>query len=132
MVINSYFKFLIIVDDFADDPSFTRQSKLLHALYTRGSHNMISTITATQKFSAIHPIIRVNATELFVYRLRNYKDLETFIEEVSAVYDKKTLMELYNVATDEPFGFLYIKLTAKNKDDMFYKNFDHRLVINEE
>ena len=126
------FQILIIVDDFADDPSFTRQSKLLHALYTRGRHNMISTITATQKFSAIHPIIRVNATELFVYRLRNYKDLETFIEEVSAVYDKKTLMELYNVATDEPFGFLYIKLTAKNKDDMFYKNFDHRLVINEE
>ena len=83
------FQILIIVDDFADDPSFTRQSKLLHALYTRGRHNMISTITATQKFSAIHPIIRVNATELYAYRLRNYKDLETSIEEVSAVYDKK-------------------------------------------
>ncbi len=43
------FQILIIVDDFADDPSFTRQSKLLHALYTRGRHNMISRITATQK-----------------------------------------------------------------------------------
>ena len=126
------FQILIIVDDFADSPEFTRQSKLMHTLYVRARHNMISTITATQKFTAISPIIRVNATSLFVYRLRNYKDLETFIEEVSAVYDKKTLMELYNVATDEPFGFLYIKLTAKNKDDMFYKNFDHRLVINEE
>ena len=40
------FQILIIVDDFADDPSFTRQSKLLHALYTRGRHNMISSITA--------------------------------------------------------------------------------------
>ena len=49
------FQILIIVDDFADDPSFTRQSKLLHALYTRGRHNMISSITATQKFNAIHP-----------------------------------------------------------------------------
>ena len=29
------FQILIIIDDFADDPSFTRQSKLLHALYTR-------------------------------------------------------------------------------------------------
>jgi hypothetical protein len=66
----------------------------LHALYTRGRHNARSTITATQKFAAIHPIIRVNATDLFVYRLRNYRDLETFIEEVSAVYDKKTLLEL--------------------------------------
>ena len=67
---------------------------------------MISTITATQKFSAIHPIIRVNATELLVYRLRNYKGLETFIEEVSAVCDKKTLLQLYNTATSEPHSFL--------------------------
>ena len=123
------FQILIIVDDFADDPSFTRQSKLLHALYTRGRHNMISTITATQKFSAIHPIIRVNATELYVYRLRNYKDLETFIEEVSAVHDKKSLLALYNAATEEPFSFLYVKLTSKTKDDVFYKRFDHKLVI---
>ena len=123
------FQILVIVDDFADDPSFTRQSKILHALYTRGRHQMVSTITATQKFSAIHPIIRVNASELYVYRLRNYKDLETFIEEVSAVADKKTLMELYNLATSEPFSFLYVKLTAKSKKDMFYIRFDKKLVI---
>ena len=90
---------------------------------------MISTITATQKFSAIHPIIRVNATELYVYRLRNTKDLDTFVEEVSAVYDKKTLLALYNAATDEPFSFLYVKLTSKSNDEMFYKRFDHKLVI---
>jgi hypothetical protein len=47
----------------------------------------------------------VNATELFVYRLRNYRNLETFIEEVSAVYDKKTLLDLYNAATEEPYRF---------------------------
>ena len=88
------FQILIIIDDFADDPIFTRQSKLLHALYTRGRHSMISTITAMQKFNATHPIIRVNATELYVYRLRNTKDLETFVEEVSAVYDKKTRLAL--------------------------------------
>ena len=64
---NKLFQILIIVDDFADDPSFTRQSKLLHALYTRGRHNAISTITATQKFSAIRPIIRVNATDIYIY-----------------------------------------------------------------
>lgn len=123
------FQILIIVDDFADDPSFSRHSKILHALYTRGRHNMISTITATQKFSAIHPIIRVNATELYIYRLRNYRDLETFIEEVSAVADKKTLLELYHMATNEPYSFLYVKLTAKTKDDMFYIRFDKKLII---
>ena len=113
------FPILIIIDDFADSPEFSRHSKLLHALYTRGRHSMISTITATQKFSSIHPLIRVNATELYLYRLRNHKDLETFIDEVSAVADKKTLMELYNLATSEPYSFLYVKLTAKTKNDMF-------------
>ena len=78
---------LVIIDDFADSVEFTRQSKLLHGLYTRGRHHMISTITSTHKFNAIHPIIRVNATELYVYRLRSTKDLDTFIEEVSAVLD---------------------------------------------
>jgi hypothetical protein len=83
---------------------------------------MISSITATQKLNAIHPIIRVNATELYVYRLRNRKDLETFVDEVSAVYDKKTLLALYKAATEEPFNVLYVKLTSKSKDGMFCKN----------
>ena len=111
----------MVVDDFADSPEFTRQSKLLHSLYTRGRHNSISTITATQKISAIHPIIRVNATELYIYRLRNYKDLEAFIEEVSAVMDKKTILDFYNYATSIPYGFLYVKLTENQKIICFIK-----------
>ena len=126
------FQILIIIDDFADDPSFTRHSKMLHSLYVRGRHNMISTITATQKFNAIHPIIRVNATELYVYRLRNMKDLDTFIDEVSAVLDKKSLLEIYHMATSEPYSFLYVKLTAKDKNEMFYQSFNHRFKIKDD
>jgi hypothetical protein len=125
------FQILVIVDDFADDPSFSRRSKLLHSLFTRGRHNSISTIVATQKFTAIHPIIRINATSLFVYRLRNYKDLESFIEEVSAVTDKKTLLELYNTATSEPYSFLYVNLVAKSKNDMFYIRFDKKMILDD-
>ena len=97
-----------MIDDFADSPEFSRHSKILHALYTRGRHNSISTITATQQFSALAPIIRVNATELFIYRLRNMKYLETFIDEVSAVTDKKTLMTIYEMAVSDPYSFLYV------------------------
>ena len=124
------FQILIVIDDFADDPKFVHSSSnLLNTLYVRGRHNMISVITASQKFNALSPLIRVNATELYVYRLRNHKDLETFIDEVSAVADKKTLMELYNLATSEPYSFLYVKLTAKSKKDMFYMNFSKKLII---
>ena len=123
------YQILIIIDDFADDPNFVRSSKLLHSLYTRGRHHQISTITSTQKFNAISPIIRVNMTELYVFRLRNIKDLEAFIEEVSALADKKTLLEIYNLATEDQFSFLYVKLNSKSKQNMFYIRFDKNIQL---
>ena len=123
------YSILIIIDDWADSPDFSRKSQLLHALFTRGRHSGISTIVSTQKFTALHPIIRVNATELYVFRLRNYRDLEAFVEEVSALIDKKSLMEIYNLATAEAYSFLYVKLTAKNKDDILMVKFDKKITI---
>jgi GTPase SAR1 family protein len=123
------FNILIVIDDFADNPSFTRHSKLLHSLYTRGRHLMISTITSTQVFNALSPIIRKNITQLYVYKLRNYKDLEAVLEELSALTDKKTLLEMYKLATDEPHSFLYINLMAKKIEDMFFIQFNKRLLI---
>ena len=123
------FQVLIVVDDFADDKSFSRNSRLLHSLYTRGRHSFISTITATQVFNALSPIIRKNATELYCYRLRNYRDLESLVEELSALCSKQDLMEMYKEATSEPYSFWYINLYAKNINDMFYIGFDHRFKL---
>ena len=123
------FQILIIIDDFSDDPSFSRQSKLLHSLYTRGRHACISTITSTQKFNSISPIIRVNATELYVYRLRSSQDLDTLINEVSALIDKKTLLKIYKQCTEKPFSFLYIKLSARSVSEMFYCNLNQKVVF---
>ncbi len=39
---NKIYQILIIVDDFADEANFTRHSKLLHGLFTRGRHSFIS------------------------------------------------------------------------------------------
>ena len=80
---------------------------------------MISTITSTQKFRAIGNIIGINITELYVFRLRNLHDLQAFLEEVSALADQKTLLDIYNLATKEDFSFLYVKLNSKSKNDMF-------------
>ena len=122
------FQILVVIDDFADDPAFTRSSKLLHQLYIRGRHQFISTITSTQVYKVISPIIRKNITHLFVYRLRNYADLESWIEELSAVYDKKTLHQLYRFATEKAHSCLYINLMEQNKENMFLMNFNRRLI----
>ena len=90
---------------------------------------MISTIVSTQKYRAISNIIRVNATNLYVFRLRNAGDLEAWIDEVSAIADKKTLLQLYNIATAEPYSFLFIKLNAKRVNEMFYMRYDKQLML---
>ena len=90
---------------------------------------MISTIVSTQKYRAISNIIRVNAANLYVFRLRSAGDLEAWIEECSAIADKKTLLQLYQMATAEPYSFLFIKLNAKKVQDMFYIRFDQRLEL---
>ena len=126
------FSILIIIDDHADDPTFTRQSKLLHSMYTRGRHHAISVITATQKFSCIAPIIRVNATDLFVYKLRNYRDLEAFLEETQAMLpNKKDLLDIYHMASKEPYSFLFVNLRAKTLNDTFMINFQKRIKIDD-
>lgn len=122
--IKKLFSIAIIVDDFADSVEFSRNSKLLHSLFTRGRHSQISTFIATQKFNALATILRVNADTLYVFRLRNYQDLNTFLEEVSAIVDKRTLLQMYKSATDIDFGFLTVKLTSRDKTKMFMIKFD--------
>ena len=67
---------------------------------------MISTITATQVYKGVSPVIHKNMTHLFIYRLRNYGDSEAIVEEMSAIYDKNTLLQIYHEAIDEPFHSL--------------------------
>ena len=57
------------------------------------------------------------------------KALETFIDEVSAVMDHMSVLDLYHTATYEPYSCLYVKLTAEHKDAMLYRLFDAMLVI---
>jgi len=59
--------------------------------------------------------------------LRNNLDLDGIIEETSALVDKKTLLKIYHKCTEEPFSFLYIKLTAPDKNKMFFCRFDHAI-----
>ena len=76
---------LIVIDDRADDPKFVRYSKLLHGLFTRGRHDAVSVICSTQKYNVLAPIIRLNASSLYIFRLKNASELMSFIEENSAM-----------------------------------------------
>jgi hypothetical protein len=122
------FNILIVVDDFADDPRMSRQDRLLHSLFTRGRHAFCSTIVASQKFRALSPIIRVNATALIVFRLRSDAEKQAIVEEVSAAFGKDVVASILRHATEQPYSFLYIDLAAKRPDQMFWLRFEKRLV----
>ena len=118
------YQILIVIGDFADDTNFTRKSQLSHQLYIRGRHYMISTITSTQVYKQISPIVRKNMAHLFIYRLRNYGDLEAIVEELGAIFDKKTLLQIYHEAVSEEYSFLYVNLMQKGKRKIFPQRLD--------
>ena len=90
---------------------------------------MISSFILTQKLRLAGSILRVNAQALVVFRLRNRLELDAIIEELSAVYDKKTLMEMYQIATVEPYSFWYINLAASTVDSMFWLRFEQKMIV---
>ena len=122
--LNKLHSILIVVDDHADDLNFVRHSKLLHGLATRGRHQAISFILSTQKYRSLANIIRLNASSLYIFKLKNQSELDAFIEESSALVDKKTLLEMYKEAVKEPYSFLYININSKDINRTFYIRFE--------
>ena len=126
---NKLYSCLLVVDDFAEDKTFMRYSKILHGLYTKSRHFGLSVITATQKYNALSPIVRLNSSSLYIFKLKNQSELDTFIQEQSALIDKKTINEIYRVATEEPYSFLFVKLRESDVNKIFMKRFEAEIHI---
>ena len=65
----------------------------------RGRHNALTVITSVQAYRALSRIIRVNSRQLFFFKMRKYKEIETMVEEFSAMLiNKKMLADAKNMA----------------------------------
>ena len=125
------FSVLIIFDDVADNEAIHNNSAL-NSCFTRGRHSQISTILSTQKYTAISTIARTNMDSMYLFRLRNANDLQAVVDELSALLDKKVLLEVYHKATEKRFSFLFIRLTSPTINDMFMVNFSSKIMISDE
>jgi len=126
------FSILIVIDDFGDDESVMRYSanaQLIKHLYVAGRHHGISTWLSIQKLRFAQNAVRVNATGLLTFRTRNQKEYEALAEEASALVDKETFRRVYDAATKEPFSFLFMKLNARELNDIFYVRFEKRITF---
>ena len=127
------FSICIVVDDHSDDPKFIRYSNMLHGLFTRGRHQAVSCILSLQKYSSTAPIIRLNASSLYIFKLKNMTEVNSFLEENSALVDKKTLYDMYQQAVnDAPYSFFYINMNSKDINKMFYVRFEKAFIIDDE
>ena len=131
MKMNKLFSCLLIIDDFAEDKTFMRYSKILHGLYTKSRHFGLSVITASQKYNALAPIVRLN-TSLYIFKLKNMAEVDAFVQEQSALVDKKTVYEIYKLATQEPYSFLFVKLRESDINKIFMIRFERAIHINQE
>ena len=126
------FTMLTLVDDYADsgDKVMHSSTNILTSLFVRGRHLGCACWLLTQKLRVISLICRTNFCWMLVWRLRNSKELNNgILEELDALVDRKTLLEMYKQATGEKHSFWFVNLLNET-DQMFYKNFDQRFVLN--
>jgi hypothetical protein len=127
----------VVLDDLADRGDILtkrqggNQGSWMVSLATRGRHFGVTWIISSQVLNLVGTVIRKNVRCMCVWRLRNYKEVQTLCEELSGVYNAQTIMDIYNHATAEPFSFLFVRLDAKTRADMFWLRFESRLAIQE-
>jgi hypothetical protein len=125
----------VILDDLADRGDILQKRQgaaaggsWLVTLATRGRHMAVTWIVSCQVLNLVGTVIRKNCRAMCVWRLRNHKEVMTLCEELSGIYDQQTLLEMYRAATADPYSFLFIRLDAKTRQEMFYLRFEQRLV----
>ena len=125
----------VVVDDMADRGDILQKrsggqsnGSWLVTLATRGRHMNVTWIISSQCLNLVGPVVRKNVRCMCVWRLRNYKEIDALCEELSGIYDKKTILEVYRHATEEAYSFLFVRLDAKTRDDMFFLRFEKKLV----
>ena len=123
---------LVLVDDFADagDKVMHSSTNVLTSLFVRGRHTGCACWLLSQNTRVISLICRTNFCWILLWRMRNSKERDSIIEELDALVDRKTLMEMYRMATAEKHGFLYVNL-LNERGQMFYNGFDQHFVLSQ-
>ena len=118
------------VDGWADrgDKQMHSSTNSLTSLFVRGRHLGCVCWLLTQKLRVVSLICRTNFCWMLVWRLRNSKELISILEELDALHDRRVLMQMYNLATQDKHGFWYINL-LNDKEQMFFKGFEQRMLV---
>jgi len=119
---------IIILDDLLGSDAFTKKTKsvLVNAMI-KNRHMGICFAVLVQSIKAVPKNIRLNCS---VFQLASFKNkkviLEDIYDEVSNVIGLDEFEELYDFATDKPYGSLIIDTTNGKR---FLSNLDSELFL---
>jgi hypothetical protein len=119
---------VVILDDLLGSDAFTKKTKsvLVNAMI-KNRHMGICFAVLVQSIKAVPKNIRLNCS---VFQLASFKNkkviLEDIYDEVSNVIGLDEFEELYDFATDKPYGSLIIDTTNGKR---FLSNLDSELFI---
>ena len=117
---------LFVVHDLADDKR-AMGCALIRELMLRSRHSWIPSVLNTQKMCAIDHACRLQFTATAQYAVRSFKGWEVIMEEISAASPPNTLQSMYDLATSDPYGFLFMNLKANT----FFRSFKSQLRVKE-
>ncbi len=113
---------LLVLDDMITSSEAVngKRGNLLKKIFYQGRHHKVSIILVSQKLKDVPLGMRINATHVICFDLRNKLEEDSFLEENNYIQDLATK---YHKATTDKYNFLYI-----NKDEgSAFHNFESKL-----
>jgi signal recognition particle GTPase len=115
-------EFMIIFDDCLHLLKQKNNNKKLSEIMTQNRHHRVSTAILVQKWTGYLPtIVRSNLDCLAIWKTQNRKEEQSLLEEIGG--NPEELKIIYDIATSEPYDFLYINQYVPNRT-RYYKRFD--------
>lgn len=128
LVLKEHFHTLFIFDDMIDQ-NIMNPSHLgpLESIAARGRHYNISMIILSQMYMRNSSTVRNNATDVLAFRITNSDEFDKYASENREMLSSKEFKMMYDYATAEPYGFLYMKKGERDPQYRFRKNWDEIL-----
>ncbi len=109
---------LIIFDDIIQQ--INKTSSLINKLVMRNRHFYLTIWITTQKYSLVSPTIRNNTSYFILFGIKNIKEKEFIINELSDNVSEEDFKKIWAYALDgQNYNFLVI--SAKDKADKMYR-----------
>jgi type IV secretory pathway VirB4 component len=111
---------LIVFDDFVTEKD---QDSIIE-LFTRGRKKNTSVIYLTQSYYSTPKDIRLQCNYFMFFNIGSKREVIEIEKDHAIGLTKEEFLELFKLATEDPYSFMMIDLKTKDKRKTFRKNLD--------